>query len=141
MLKEKIMQISKVLKKYGQDILFAASNKEIESFKKWIVKRYGEIDISEYINMVELANGIDFNGLVIYSLKNESEESIYEVNDIWHENIHLKNYLFYADSDTSWYCYDVNNKRFCELDKPSGEVIQTYSTFDDMINVAIESII
>lgn len=140
MIKEKILEIAKILEKYGQTILDTASDEEIEIFQKWVVNKYGEIDTNEYIYLVKLANGIDFNGLAIYSIKNQLKESIYVSNDIWHENNNLKNYLFYADSDITWYCFDVKNKIFCELDKPSGEVIQTYETFNDMINVAFDSV-
>lgn len=140
MIKEKILKLANVLEEYGQNILEPASNEEIEAFQKWVIDKYGEIDIDEYIYLVKLANGIEFNGLVIYSLKSESEESIYDSNDIWHENINLKEYLFYGDSDITWYCFDVNNKIFSELDKPSGEVIKTYETFNDMLNVALGSV-
>lgn len=140
MIKERILEISKTLEKYGQTVLDSASDEEIKLFQKWIINKYGEIDVDDYIYLVKLANGIDFNGLVIYSIKNQSESSIYDSNEIWHENDNLKSYLFYADSDITWYCFDVSNKVYCELDKPSGEVIQIYQTFNDMINVALDSV-
>lgn len=140
MIKDKILEIAKILEKYGQSVLNSATEEEINKFQTWAINEYGSINIDEYVYLVKLANGLNFNGLVIYSIKKDLEENIYNSNEIWHENENLKSYLFYADADIAWYCFDTINGVFCELDKPSGEVMQTYETFNDMIGSALDSV-
>ncbi|MCC3356785.1 YrhA family protein [Bacillus sp. REN16] len=52
-----------------------------------------------------------------------------EVNEIWRENEWENNYLFFLDSNISWYCFDIDNNVFLELDKPSGEIMEEYKSF------------
>jgi|LSQX01.1.fsa_nt_gb hypothetical protein len=141
MISEKIQQIAKTLAKYGKTISSNAEEKEIAVFQKWVQDIYGSINVNEYIDLVTMVNGIDFNGLVVYSVKKSSDENIYNANAIWHENEELKNYLFYADADITWYCFDTKNGMFCELDKPSGELMQTFSSFNEMLESALDSVL
>ena len=45
--------------------------------------------------------------------------------------------MFFGDSNMSWYCYNINDKVYVELDKPSGELEQQFSNFNDMIDNAL----
>jgi hypothetical protein len=51
------------------------------------------------------------------------------------------NYLFFGDSNISWYCLDIDNNVFLELDKPSGDIVEEYNSFQEMINEAIKSVL
>ena len=92
-------------------------------------------------------NGLDFNGLVIYGvdkmlLDKEVDEDIHgfiETNEIWYENDWQKQYVFFGDSDTAWYCYDQKENVYVELDKPSGTFIQSFESFDFMLSNAFET--
>lgn len=92
-------------------------------------------------------NGLDFNGLVLYGvdktfLDNDIEEDVHgiiETNEIWHENKWQKQYVFFGDSDTSWYCYDLEKQIFLELDKPSGTVMTSFHNFKAMLIGALST--
>ncbi|MDA1524531.1 YrhA family protein [Bacillus cereus] len=45
--------------------------------------------------------------------------------------------MFFGDSDIAWYCYNVSKKKFVELDKPSGEHMETFCDFDAMLKSAL----
>lgn len=47
--------------------------------------------------------------------------------------------MFFGDSNMSWYCYNIRENTYVELDKPSGELEQEFSDFTDMLENALES--
>ncbi|MDA6131528.1 YrhA family protein, partial [Escherichia coli] len=58
---------------------------------------------------------------------------------IWYENDWQKQYMFFGDSDTAWYCLELQKARFLELDKPSGSIIQSFDSFDSMLSEALQT--
>ncbi|MDQ0268661.1 hypothetical protein J2S17_000530 [Cytobacillus purgationiresistens] len=116
--------------------------------KQNIQEKLGSIELpNSYIELLKKINGLDFNGLVIYGvdgvlLDNEEEvQGLIETNEIWHENDWQKQYIFFGDSDTAWYCYDLKESIYVEIDKPSGTLIQSFDNFDSMLSDALETIL
>ena len=96
------------------------------------------LNISEIISFSRAANGLNFNGLFVYSLTPDIENNIYESNSEWWNNEHQRKYLFLADDSISWYCVDTKEAAFLVLDKPSGERINKCKTFDELILIALD---
>lgn len=139
-MKEKLVEIEAVAQRYQESILSQASKEQIEKFKKWITKYIKDIIFKDFEELYMTANGFEFNGLIIYSLDDTQNSNIYNSNNEWHEVEDLKRYIFFCDTDVSWYCYDTQSKFFCELDKPSGTLMETYKTFSGLISAALEVI-
>ncbi len=101
----------------------------------------------QYIQFLEKVNGLDFDALVIYGvdrhiLGDVTGEEVYgfiETNEIWYENEWQKQYIFFGDSDTGWYCFDIFKELYVELDKPSGEIMSKYCDFNSMLEDALKS--
>ncbi|MDR1450991.1 MAG: YrhA family protein [Helicobacteraceae bacterium] len=132
-------KIEEIEKEYGKNIytqIEKANESEIKFFNDWIVK-YLENGFSEYIDFIKVINGLNFNGLYIYSLNKKINYNIYESNEIWREN-ELGQYIFFADDDISWYCFNRNNGKYYLLDKPSGDIMNEYKTFDEIIIRALK---
>ena len=49
-----------------------------------------------------------------------------------------KQYLFLGEGSISWYVYDLNTKRYCELDNPSGELREDFDDLEQMIDKMLE---
>lgn len=148
--KDLLIKIEKVEEKYGGSLRSPASDKEILKMSHNIKQKLGKIVLpKQYIEFLEKVNGLDFNGLVIYGvdealLDKEVDEEIHgfiETNEIWYENEWLKQYIFFGDSDTAWYCYDLKESDYVELDKPSGTLIQSFESFDSMLSDALKTIL
>lgn len=45
--------------------------------------------------------------------------------------------MFFGDSDTAWYCYDMKKNVYVELDKPSGTEMNIYNEFQVMLEEAL----
>lgn len=146
--KDLLVEIEKIEEKYGSYLRNPVSDIEIKKMNHSIQQKLGNIVLPEsYIEFLKKMNGLDFNGLVIYGvdkilLDKEVDEDIHgfiETNEIWYENDWQKQYVFFGDSDTAWYCYDQKENVYVELDKPSGTFIQSFESFDVMLSNAFET--
>ncbi|WP_350300007.1 YrhA family protein [Peribacillus frigoritolerans] len=146
--KDLLIEVEKIEGKYDGVLRNPVSNSEIIKMKQTIQQKLGNIIIPEsYIEFLKNVNGLDFNGFVIYGvdetlLDNEVDEEVQgfiETNELWYENDWQKQYLFLGDSDTAWFCYDLNERVYVELDKPSGTLIHLFDSFDSMLSDALKA--
>ncbi|MDM5333676.1 YrhA family protein [Ureibacillus composti] len=145
-----LIEIEKIEERYGSSLRNPASDTEIVKMKQVIQQKLGNIVLPKsYLNLLKKINGLDFNGLIVYGvdkvlLEQEVDEDLHgfiETNELWHENDWQKQYVFFGDSDTAWYCYDLQENLYVELDKPSGTLMQSFGNFDAMLNDALETIL
>lgn len=94
--------------------------------------------LDEYIGVLEIINGIEYNGFMIYGIDeglleespNQHINGLIELNKIWYENQQQKQYLFLGESSISWYVYDLLTKKYYELDNPSGQICDEFCSFE-----------
>ncbi|ASU98656.1 YrhA family protein [Bacillus subtilis] len=140
-------EIRKTEAKYGDELNSTVTDQEIRNFEEAVLGKFLVKEIPlEYKKFLQTVNGLDFNGLVIYGLdqellRKENDEEVYgfiETNEQWHENDEQKKYLFFGDSDTAWYCLDVIQNEYLELDKPSGTLMNKFNDFNAMLADALK---
>ncbi|MCR6598848.1 SMI1/KNR4 family protein [Bacillus halotolerans] len=140
-------EIRKTEAKYGDELNSPVTDQEIRNFEEAVLGKFPVNEIPlEYKKFLQTVNGLDFNGLVIYGLdqellREENDEEVYgfiETNEQWHENDEQKKYLFFGDSDTAWYCLDVIENEYLELDKPSGTLMDKFNDFNAMLADALK---
>ncbi|AOS68156.1 SMI1 / KNR4 family protein [Bacillus subtilis] len=140
-------EIQKTEAKYGDELNSPVTDQEIRNFEEAVLGKFPVNEIpSGYKKFLQTVNGLDFNGLVIYGLdqellREENDEEVYgfiETNEQWHENDEQKKYLFFGDSDTAWYCLDVIQNEYLELDKPSGTLMNKFNDFNAMLADALK---
>ncbi len=142
MLKDIIEEIRKIEKKYNDDLERPLSDENALDFSTLIKNKFNYELPNEYVNLLKIANGIEFNGLEVYSADNYQSRvsSFIDMNETWNNcSDDFKNYIFFADGDIEWFCYDLKKKKYLELDKPSGEIMVEFNTFEDMIIKALKS--
>lgn len=147
MWQEKLKIIKLRRKKRNRYLNEGCSLKEIDIFLQEVKKKFKYNLPQEYIDFLCVVNGLDYNGLVLYGIdegivekvNNQKVTGYIDTNEIWYENDELKEYMFFGDSNMSWYCYNIKKNIYVELDKPSGEIEQEFSRFTDMIENALEN--
>jgi hypothetical protein len=146
--KNKLVEIEKIEEKFGSKLRRPASELEISKMEDNIKQKWSHIDIpNTYVEFLNHINGLDFNGLVIYGvdkvlLEKAIEEDVHGfivANEYWYDNEWQKQYVFFGDSNTAWYCYDMKENQYVELDKPSGTLIQKYEGFGNMLDDALNT--
>ena len=145
--KRHLLEMKKIEEKYNSSLRGAASQQEIRELTKNFSEKFKVSSLpKQYLNFLHIVNGLEFNGLNIYGVVKElsniksekSIEGIMEMNEIWHENAEMRKYIFFGDADISWYCYDMNENVYVELDKPSGMIVDSFDDFDSMLKTALE---
>ena len=146
MWKNLILEIGKIEKSFNDKLNTTATDSEVQKLRERMKESFS-IDLpSEYEEFLKTVNGLDFNGLVLYGvdsylLDTERDESIcglIETNEIWYENEFQKGYLFFGDSNIAWFCKNLSDGTYLELDKPSGTVMNTYNDFNTMLEEALK---
>lgn len=146
--KNKLVEIEKIEEKYGSELRRPASELEVSEMKDNIKQKWSHFNIPiSYVEFLNHVNGLDFNGLVIYGvdkvlLEKEIKEDVHgfiETNEYWYENEWQRQFVFFGDSDTAWYCYDLKEDQYVELDKPSGTLIQKFEGFRNMLDDALDT--
>lgn len=141
MWKEKLQQIVREMESYDEEINVGATKEKIQVFLK---KSKAELNVTvpdEYLKILEVVNGIEFNGFILYGIDEElldgnQNQSIYgmiEYNKIWYENDWQKKYLFLGESDISWFVYDLEECQYRELDNPSGRESEAFDCVEGLV--------
>ncbi len=141
MWKDKLQEIVQEMNLFGEKINIGATVEEIQLFLKE-TKTELKVDLpDDYVKILEVVNGIEFNGFILYGIDqhlldmqpNQTINGLIECNKIWYENEWQKNYIFLGDSDISWYVYDLIECRYCILDKPSGRKMEEFKSLECLV--------
>lgn len=143
MLMDLLKQVAEEQKSFGEEPEAPATKAEILELKENIDnKKYGEFWFSDYVAFLKIRNGLDYDGLVIYNANiNDENNGFIAANEIWNENEWEDNYVFFGDSNISWYCFSKTKNTFMELDKPSGDMICEYATLNELLEAAIKNVL
>lgn len=141
MWREKLEEVEKVLSKFNYKLDAPANKKEIQIFTDEVKKKFGFDLPEEYIDLLKVINGYEFNGFIIYGvderlLEKKPDEHIngfIELSEIWYENEHQKQYIFIGEDNISWYVYDFVSKKYVIVDKPGGDEMEYFDRFDEII--------
>ncbi|PEC84649.1 SMI1/KNR4 family protein [Bacillus cereus] len=147
MWKNMILEIGDILKSVNYQLNTSATDTEIQRLREHAKEKFNVDLPSEYEEFLKTVNGLDFNGLVLYRvdsplLETEKDEQIcgfIDTNEIWYENEFQKEYLFFGDSNIAWFCKNLSDSTYLELDKPSGTVMNTYNDFNTMLGEALKT--
>jgi hypothetical protein len=147
MWKNLILEIEKIEKSFNDKLNTPVTDSEVQKLRERMKESFNVDLPSEYEEFLKIVNGLDFNGLVLYGvdsylLDTERDESIcglIETNEIWYENEFQKEYLFLGDSNIAWFCKNLSDGTYLELDKPSGTVMNTYNDGNTMLEEALKT--
>ena len=141
MWKDKLQEIFKEKNLYGEKINIGATPEDIELFIKE-TKTALHVELpNEYFKILEIVNGVEFNGFILYGIDqnllnvkhNQTINGLIECNEILYENEWQKKYIFFGESNISWYVYDLVEHKYCELDNPSREEDEVFCNLESMV--------
>ena len=111
---------------FSEELPDSADDNEIERLSEAFYK-VCDIDIPhEYVEFLRQCNGVEFNGCIIYGSNNIIE------NQLDYDYI-AENYIIFAEYDMGWFCMEKSSRKYCELDKPSAQEMQTFETLESML--------
>lgn len=113
-------------REYDEELLMPAEETEISRLSEDFSKVCGLELPQAYLDLLRYCNGLEFNGCIVYGSENMIE------NQMDYEYI-SEDYVIFGEYDIGWFCMEKAGGKFCELDKPSAQEVQTFDTFEEMI--------
>ncbi len=141
MWKEKLEAVKQEMAVYDDEINDGITEEEAVTFKLAAEEALHFSPPEEYVNVLKIVNGVEFNGFILYGVDepllheapNQYVNGFIDNNEVWHENEWEKPYVFIGDSSISWYAYDQDAKKYYELDKPSGTEYRTFESLEELL--------
>ena len=141
MWKEKLAEIAQEKSLYEETVNAGASEDEIRLLCGEMEKELHQELPDGYAGFLDTVNGLEFNGFILYGidpflLSSEPQQQIsglIDNNKIWYENEWQRKFVFLGESSISWYVFDTEKRSYCELDRPSGDVVSVFRDAEDML--------
>lgn len=132
---------------YDSDIQPPATEESLRRLRQRAHDELGSTLPDGYLDFLRVTDGLNWNGLFVYASEkalivgeaNDFMSPFVDSNLIWRDNELNKNYLFFADGEISLYAYNLVKECYELQDRPSGDVIRTFKTFDEMITEALKA--
>lgn len=106
---------------FSEELPNSADENEIKRLSEEFYKVYSMNVPQEYVEFLRQCNGVEFNGCIIYGSNNIIE------NQTDYDYI-AADYIIFAEYDIGWFCMEKSSGKYCELDKPSAQEVQTFET-------------
>ena len=140
-----LVKINEKLDKQGDNIFIKnekTNDNEIKYFEKWIEKYYKN-GFYEYIDFAKTINGLEYNGLILYSLNKNRKTNIYDLNEeLWYDTERYWDYIIFGEDNISWYCLNRFNGKYYIMKKYTGiNYLTEYKTFDEIIIRALNGLL
>lgn len=141
MWKDKLNEIIRELDAYGEKVNIGATEKETELFLEEIINEF-ELRLPDaYLEVLKFINGLEFNGFILYGIDeylsdfkpHQTVNGFIECNKVWYENEWQKKYIFLGESSVAWYVYDLEERKYYELDNPSGSLMEEFDNPEDLL--------
>jgi len=92
------------------------------------------------------SNGLDYNGLVIYDCTSSPQspsrgfwQGLVAANLAWRENPSLRSVLVLGDSDMDLFAWRPDTGAWLRMDRIAHDRVQTYPSFDALIEDALQA--
>jgi hypothetical protein len=106
---------------------------------------------NEYYEFLKITNGLDSNGLVIYASETSpiaghegqkdqkrSIQGVVDANLAWWDFEPHKKFVFFGDSSSGRYVYDVEDKKYRVLDRQASRLVEELPSFEALLAHALE---
>lgn len=101
-----ILKINELDSQFGELNRFPLSEQNILQIKEEIKEKYCTELPTIYAQILQLTNGINFNGVFLYGIDENPSMDIIKCNEDWHSFDDFQDYFFYADSDLYLFVQD-----------------------------------
>ncbi|BEU01366.1 hypothetical protein OAG1_01660 [Agarivorans sp. OAG1] len=103
----------------------------------------------EFLSFLKLVNGLEFNGLIIYGTKNSETDlngsslDIVEMNEVFRESLRSDelDVIIVGEDSSGILVYESSSDKFQFRDRIGIDRVDSFSSFEDMLNIEIEKVI
>jgi hypothetical protein len=140
-------QIAAKARKYGEGLQSPCDPESVADLQLRAHEQLGADLPPGYAEFLALHNGLDWNGLVIYSCttvpiighEDRFIEDLVESNLGFRDNTRMKRFLVLGDSDMYLYVYETQGREYSVIDRVSLDRHEVFATFEEMLAAALRS--
>lgn len=137
-----LRQIETVDAQFGGKLQPAASEQDLAALVKQIRERFGYELPGAYLQLLAVADGVNFNSYTLYTSKtlpitgyaDRFIEGFLEANDLWEDyqensDHHL---LMFGETGGDLFLFDRRDQKFKVTDKVGGDAYQEFDSFEEL---------
>ncbi|WP_224247478.1 YrhA family protein [Hyalangium gracile] len=140
-------QIAVSARKYGEGLQSPCEPESVADLQLRAREQLGAELPPGYAEFLSLHNGLDWDGLVIYSCttvpivghEDRFIEGFVESNLGYRDNDRMKRFLVLGDSDMYLYVYEAQAREFSVIDRVSLDRHEVFATFEEMLAAALRT--
>lgn len=137
-----------VANSWGEELEPPANSSELEDFVHRVQKIYSVTLPDQYKVFLQIINGLEFNGLIIYGTKNSESDpdasplDFFYMNDVWQDSLRasMLDVIVVGEDSTGVLTYDRDAKQFQYRDRIGLDRVELFSSFEEMLKVEIEKV-
>ena len=149
MIKSLIDKVRIIANSWEEDLEPPASKSELNNFAEKLYKSYAVEMLSQYQSFLEIANGLEFNGLIIYGTKNSengpdaSPLDFFEMNEAFQDSLRgdMLNVVIIGEDSTGVLTYEKNISLFQYRDRIGLDRVELFPSFEKMLEIEIDKVL
>jgi len=130
---------------YGETLQPPCPEACLMDFKRRAGQELGCDIPAQYIAFLAKANGLDWNGIVVYASKrtpiadypDRMIDGMVEANLEFRGHVPMRNYLVFADDGVALFTYNMSNTKFEAVTRVGLTVLECFDSFDEMLARAL----
>jgi hypothetical protein len=131
----------------GENLEPPANNSELQYFVDRVWEFFDVRLPAQYENFLQIVNGLEFNGLIIYGTKNSdnyhaSSLDLFEMNEVLMDSLRASklDVIVIGEDSTGLLTYDINTKQFQFRDRIGLDSAEPFSSFEEVLKVEIDKV-
>lgn len=142
---ELLKQVEQQASKYGEAMQPPATSAMLDKLKDDAKKELGADVPNDYLTFLSIMNGIDWNGMSIYSCADTiSADSVrshmpgfIETNLIHRDVVEKGQIIVLGEDSLDIYVYDPKTEEYQSRDRTSLDIMESFETFNDLMMWAV----
>lgn len=147
-MKSKIDEVRVAAWKWGEELEPPAKSCELDDFEARLINEYSMRMPRQYRKFLEIVDGLEFNGLIIFGTKNSkiaqgvSNLDFFEMNDIFRGSTKdcIPDIVYVGEDSTGVLTYDKELDEFQYRDRIGLDRVDSFESFEDMFNSEIDKV-
>ncbi len=144
-----INKVKVIANGWDEFIPSSVGDSELKVFIERVHSSFSITFPEQYINFLQIVNGFEFNGLIIYGTKNSDEDpdasslDFFEMNNILQNSLKDSNLdvVVIGEDSTGILTYDNKKNQFQYRDRIGLDRVEIFSSFEELLEVEIEKVI
>jgi len=148
MMKQLLDKVKLIANSWGESFEPPANKFELQKFVDRVQENFGVRFSDQYETFLQIVNGLEFNGLIIYGTKNSENDldasslDLFEMNEVHMDSLRTSklDVIVIGEDSTGLLTYDMNTKQFQYRDRIGLDKVEPFSSFEEMLKVEIEKV-